>query len=488
MTMPRGADSRLRLGRWSCETVSSPQCPSRISVDASEQGTVLKVEGWVQPVGGKADNHYPHGGPASLDYQALVLEAQRMEAELIAMVDYARQNPRPIVFWLAANPHGRAMVIPRAASVTVDRYQLHGPKANGEWFENGIKFSLQLQRLGAESEVEFETSANCGMREHYYTLPIGAPSFRSGLWAPPAGADLVDLPADAGFSRTVSTCGGTGTATQRCFRELVRTATLPSGRVESRRWAADWEQDPAILQQGACTVWYQGIMGTGDIALGRWVPDHGAVIPLDWWEMENGLIRIRPWQDTLTGDGAVGFQIQGFWGGVWGPARTVRVFENGNGNPIRVWKDLRILRNEEEQTVIRLVGAMTADHLTDRRVTVDIGLQRGHRHLEFVGHYPDGTNNGFALRGTAGITSQTLYSVLAVRNSSSAGSWYFATITPDGITNWNLSTGVYSRGARRIRWGIGAVPPGFTAGGHEGWNNVERDYMSMVNTTVKAVR
>ena len=484
--------NRLIIGRWVCGKNWTVTCPDGLQHSANPDDTTFSISGYMQPIrgDGSADAMYRYSGPDDPDYQTLLREAKRIRRELMALVEYQRDMRRPVLIWLESDEFERCMAVPKAVDITVDKFSLNNIGPDGTFLSNGIRYKLDFERIGGESEIEFESRIVASFRSNYWSLPFGGPSYQNGMWAPPVEADLTAYTNNAGFARSVALCDGSA-KNVRVFREIPRTATLPMGRVDARRWKVDFESDPLALQKGASTIWVDGVNNVWDVskplgrvAIGRWVPDHGKVIPPDWWELENGIIRLRQWTDGVI----AGFAIQSFYGGVWSPERTFYIFENGNSTPIIVWKDLQILRNDEEDCAIRLVGSTTNDYMTDRRTVLDVSLRRGARHLEFVASFPDSSNNGFSLRGTPGASSQTVFSLVGVRSNNTIGGWRFPAFTPQSLTDWNLSTGVYSRNSNRIRFGIGATPPGFSSGGLEGWEGIEADYLAAVNETVHTVR
>ncbi len=484
--------NRLMIGRWVCGKNWTVTCPNGLQHSANPNDTTISISGYIQPIrgDGAADGLYQYSGPSDSGYQALLKEAKRIRRELMSLVEYQRDMRRPVLIWLESDLFERCMAIPLAVDITVEKFALNNRGPDGAFLSNGIKYKIDFERVGGESEIEFESRIISSMRPTYWTFPIGAPSFRSGLWAPPAEADLTAYTNNAGFARGVALCDGSAT-NMRVFREIPQTASLPMGRVDARRWKVDFESDPLALQKGAVTIWTEGVNNVWDptkplgrVAVGRWVPDHGKVIPPDWWELENGIIRLRQWTDGVV----AGFAIQSFYGGVWSPFRSFHLFENGNGTPIIVWKDMQILRNDEEDCAIRFVGSTTNDYMTDRRTVLDISLRRGARHLEMVASYPDSSNNGFALRGIAGASNHTIFSQIGVRGNNPIGGWRFPVMTPQSLTDWDLNNGIYNRNTNRIRWAIGATPPGFTSGGIEGWENIEADYLAATNESVHTVR
>lgn len=489
--------NRIRLGRWICGLNVSPQCPTSISTSADETATMITVKGFLQPISADPAHGalYSFTGPDDPKYQELLDEAKWMRRELTALIEYQRRQRRPIVFWIEADTYERMMVFPRKIDIQVNRFQLH---TVGTKFEsNGLEYTLQLERIGSESEIEFESRFLSSMRPTYWNLPFGGPIYpNSGaLWAPPAEADVTWIPGSNQFVRLADTCSGH--KNMRIFRDLPRTATLPNGRQASRRWSIDFE-DPGALQWGACTIWHSGVntrpgenLQRGRIALGRWMPNPGPTMPMNSWEVENGLIRMRQWTETVSGVVRTGVQISSFWQGAWSDWRNVWLWEDSRSRPVVAWKHMAILQNDEEQCRVRLVGATSLDYTVDRRVTCDIMLRRGWRHFEFVGHYPDATNNGFALSGAA--VAQTPFSVVGVRSTGTIGGWRFPIITPNGLSglganDWDLANGYYRRDERSIPWAIGATPPGFSSSGNEGWEGIEAEYLGATTETVKTVR
>ena len=488
-------ENKIRLGRWVCALHISPGCPVSITTRATSDlsRTNVTVEGYLQPISADPANDalYQFTGPEDPRYLELLEAAKLMRRELTALVENQRKYPQPILFSIKADTFEGMVCYPVGVTMNVDSFSLHQESVSGKFLSNGLKFTLELERIGSESQVEFETRGVASLRNNWAT-GILAPTFRSGIWAPPAEADLTTDPNNDGFQRDADTCDGI--KTMRVFREFVRTATLDPGRTEARRWSIDFEDLPEQMQWGAATIWHSGInVKAGDtgpqgtIAIGDWVPNFGPTIPEDSWELENGIIRLRQWTDGTY----AGVQLSSFWQGAWGPWRPLWLFHEGaSGRPLVAWKHLTIMQNDPDSCRLRLTGATALDHLVDRRITLDVLLRRGCRHIEFLAHYPGADTNGFQLAG--GAVSQTVVDQVTVRSSGTIANWRFPVVTPQGLLstggqNWDLPIGRYRRNERSVRWSIGATPPGFTTGGLEGWNNLTDDYMSATTTHVKTI-
>lgn len=111
------------------------------------------------------------------------------------------------------------------------------------------------------------------------------------------------------------------------------------------------------------------------------------------WELNNALVRVKP----LTSSGSL--EVSAWDGASWDP-KNWNVTVAASGAPITTWSGATVIRNDYEQTIIRLTAP-----LSPGRVSLDLGLRRGSRFVE-----------GYLQRGD----TQTLAVYLNVLENSTA--------------------------------------------------------------------
>jgi hypothetical protein len=206
----------------------------------------------------------------------------------------------------------------------------------------GVEFAAwqaTLERLGADRDVEFESSVPAiGRATDHVVAPV--------FWhAPPAGS---------GSYFTGATVPGGSVTRQSIDGPVIVHTALPVG-VQPR-----WTSDAATYLGGSVRLDVAGIR-----RLGVFTPDAAV------WEVHNGIIRLS----SPGTDGA--FQVSAWDGTQWRSEKSYRVAVAGTavtGQP-----EVTVLRNNPEDVGVRLSYATSPG-----RLTVDLGLRRGSRFVTGV--------------------------------------------------------------------------------------------------------
>ena len=274
-------------------------------------------------------------------------------------------------------------------------YRVNSPQVDEQtWNEHTLtRWRVDLERVGADSEVEVESRLIGGNRTH-------ASAATAELWhAPAVGAN--------GYYVGTSTPGyvdrvGEG-GTVRVFRALP-AATNP-------RWAVP----AASALGGAVSVTVNGILRMGLTC---------ADTPASW-VLSNGLVKVEPRTSAGT------LRVTSYLASAWG---TAKVFDIKRGTTsLGAATHVTVLRNDPCESVIRLVW----DHAPGR-TTVDLSLKRGSRFVALHAQQYEATN---ALRVDDNAGGGTVTDQL-----TAAG--YIASTTSDGDGNrWVLGTPVASAAA-----------------------------------------
>lgn len=259
---------------------------------------------------------------------------------------------------------------------------------------NGMVMSsswqLDLQRLGTERDLEFESRISTV--PHSTTLSGPAAVF----WhAPPAG-----------------------------FRDYYTGATVPSGAVT--RQSADgavtvftgvpagvyprWTCPAASYMNGSARVVLDGIRRVGLDTAGY-----------STWEINNGLVRLTGSSTTLPYVLSVWSQTAS----AWVSAKNFRTMTAAA--MVTTIPEFTIIRNDPEQVTIRLTYAMNPG-----RLTVDMSLRRGSRFVTGIVKQHSATTLGLrpetSETGTA-VTGGVMHAADANGNATVIGSSVSATVT-----------------------------------------------------------
>lgn len=278
------------------------------------------------------------------------------------------------------------------------------------WHEHtDVRWRLELDRVGQDSEVEVESRLTGGNRTH-------ASSATAELWhAPSIGHTTYYVGASTpGYVDRVAADG-----TVRVYRSIP-AATHP-------RWAVP----AASALTGAVTVTVDGTVLAGTTC--RDTPAS--------WVLSNGILKVEP--RTSAGTLRVTSYLTSGWG-------TTKVFDLKRGTTsLGAAQHVTILRNDPCECVIRL----TFDHAPGRTV-VDLTLARGARH---VGIYAQQYAAPTALRVDDNAGGGTVTDQLTA-------SGYIATTSDDADSNrWVMGTTVAATAAGTFGFAANVAALGLAA-------------------------
>lgn len=272
-------------------------------------------------------------------------------------------------------------------------YRVSNPQADESTWQDhtGIRWRVDLERVGRASEVEFESRLIGGNRSH-------ASSAVAELWhAPP----ILPTPADtSGYF--------TGSATPGYVDRVSADGTIRVYRGLPASVNPRWSCTPAEYLMGGSTIIVDGIVRSGLTC---------ADTPASW-ALSNGLVKVEP--RTSAGTLLVSSYLTSGWG-------TAKVFDVKRGTTsLGAAQHVTILRNEPCEAVLRLTWGHSPG-----RTTVDLSLKRGARHVAL---HAQQYAAAAALRlDDNGVTS-------SVTNQLTAAG-YIATAADDGDGNrWILGT------------------------------------------------
>src|SRR3990172_2993027 len=236
------------------------------------------------------------------------------------------------------------------------------------WFWGGGLFTFESSffRIGSDSRTELQsllsgatvTNSHSITAEFWHATPPGALAYSIG------GAAPVEA------SRTTED-GAIGV-----YRNIDITQD-PS-----------WSVTPANYYKAAVKI-----KMAGRIRAGQDVPNDPAN-----WEMDNGLVHIRP--VTFGGTSTGRFEMRWYDGTVWDSFVPWKIVWN-NSVDIPKWHYMSILRNTPEMSTIRLVrDAETAPPSAYRHV-LDITLRRGAPFIAFYYTYTGGVGSHAVARDSS---------------------------------------------------------------------------------------
>lgn len=307
-----------------------------------------------------------------------------------------------------------------------------------------IRWKVDLDRVGGDSEVEVESSLIGGNRTHassavaelWHAVPVGTDSYYVGSATP-------------GYADRVSADG-----TVRVFRGLP-AATNPRWACATTEWLL-----------GAATVTVAGSLRAGSTC---------ADTPQDW-RLSNALIGVEP---VTSGAGVVKVQS---WQGSWG---AWKVFDVRRGTTtLGPASHVTVIRNDPCEVVLRL----TWDHAPGRS-TLDLTVKRGGRHVALhAQQYSASSSLRVDDAGvSAGVSNQLTAAgyITTTANDGDGNRWVIG--TPKAATaagGFGLAANV---AATSLPAYIGVVRGGGSAAAGDAAGDINAQYLGSPSETEKVI-
>jgi hypothetical protein len=297
-------------------------------------------------------------------------ETKALRDELGALID--RNQFVPVTWTGDASLDG--FYLPR--SVSIETRSLN---------ESGfVPFQVGLDRIGTDGDLVFRSKriGTVLANDHGVTEAESAP-----FWAPPRGADAVDLGSSIPGSINRTGSGGA----MRIWRDLSYAAELYYSTA-----AAGYLNGRSRIETGTTLRERAGLTIANDVAD---------------WRLENELVRVTP--NATSGR----IDVSHHDGTSWETAKVWKFLADAGEAP---WEYVAVLRNDPEEVAIRLSKGVTTGGIS----TLDLGLRRGSRIV--TGHFTRfaaatlGVELATAEAGTA-ITPAGASSAVAVRKTTNDG-------------------------------------------------------------------
>lgn len=205
--------------------------------------------------------------------------------------------------------------------------------------------------------------------------------------------------------------------------------------------------------------------------------------PADW-ELQNGLIRIRPQTYQSVSNGFFDFQF--YSGSVWSQAITFKIVFS-NTTDIPKWHYVSIIRNTPEMATVRIIRDAETSPPSAYRHVLDFTLRRG---APFVSCHYTFKSPTSALHAVARTTADAATAGTGhIRDNGVIDGHRWILGSPRGITN-DLTNGkiILSVASTTFPFFIGAALNDAASGSGSGPTDVTNQYIGWCSETVRAVR
>lgn len=265
-------------------------------------------------------------------------------------------------------------------------------------------WQIDLQRLGAENEIDIQSRLTGAVRQNDFSL--------TGVrWHAPAIGHYAYL---------------TGTTLPSNHDRVTEDGTIRVYTAIPANTSPRWGCDPTNYLKGGARI-----TSTIEVSSENTVEGINRRIGPSDWNLSNGLINVSP---TVTaGTLAIGIWSSGSY--------KVTNWEIWSGaNTLFAWKSASIIRNDPEMCILRLVAERSST--TGGRETVDLTLRRGAQFVEGYLQVTEAANLRVSGQNAATSASAAQGYVAATANDAngirrvcgSAHSWTTTNTTNCGIT------------------------------------------------------
>lgn len=317
---------------------------------------------------------------------------------------------------------------------------------------NIFAFEVTLFRIGSDSRTELQSLlTQAPVTNSHSTTP-------EYWWSPPVGALAINT--GAGLASPTEWSRTTADGEIAVFRDIDQAAD------------PTYSVSPATYYDGAVTLTTEGRVRTGQ----DFKSDPA------YWEISNGLIRVRPSTYAGSSDGAIDFS---WWSTSWG-TDVGFVVKWQNSVAIPAWHYVTALTNTESVVTIRLVRDAATAPPSAHRHELDITVRRGSVYAALYYKYTGAASTHSIFReSTDAATGATGY----IKDSGTISGHRWVLGTPQAHTQDTTNGGIVPTvSSRYFKAYIGAAIDDAASGTGDGPDEIRDQYTAWTGEAVRAVR